>query len=242
MKTNKINGYYNLQELNEQLSEILIRREKKGVLDQLPNVRQIDIPIGLAREQAEYHSSFASGIMRIISKKFLTAYDMQRLQVLLANMRMVCDSTYLIDDSTNISPKLDELEHILVEKLDLCNNDNKLIIFSEWVKVHMLIGRLLKKNGIGYVELNGSVPVKKRGDLIKQFESDPACQVFLSTEAGGAGLNLQIADTLINFELPWNPAKKNQRIGRIDRLGQRSKNLTIYNLITRSSIEQQIAV
>jgi len=63
----------------------------------------------------------------------------------------------------------------------------------------------------------------------------------LSTEAGGAGLNLQIADTLINFELPWNPAKKNQRIGRIDRIGQKSGHLTIYNLITHNSIEQQIA-
>jgi len=54
-------------------------------------------------------------------------------------------------------------------------------------------------------------------------------------------LNLQVADTLINFELPWNPAKKNQRIGRIDRIGQKSNKLTIFNLITRDSIEQQIA-
>jgi superfamily II DNA/RNA helicase len=89
--------------------------------------------------------------------------------------------------------------------------------------------------------LNGTVPVKSRGELIKKFENNPECKVFLSTEAGGAGLNLQVADILINFELPWNPAKKNQRIGRIDRLGQKSNKLTIYNLITRNSIEQQIA-
>jgi superfamily II DNA/RNA helicase len=94
---------------------------------------------------------------------------------------------------------------------------------------------------VGYAELNGKVPVKNRGDLIKQFEQDPKCKVFLSTEAGGAGLNLQVADILINFELPWNPAKKNQRIGRIDRLGQKSGKLLIYNLISRNSIEQQIA-
>lgn len=66
-------------------------------------------------------------------------------------------------------------------------------------------------------------------------------QGFLSTEAGRAGLNLQIADTVINFELPWNPAKKNQRIGRIDRLGQKNKNLTVINLITKNSIEMKIA-
>jgi len=240
-KTNKINGYYNLQALNEKLSDLLIRREKRNVLDQLPNVQQIDIPVALAQEQAEYHAGYAAGIARIIRKKFLTAYDLQRLQLLLSCMRMVCDSTYLIDENTNVSPKMDELENILFQQLDIKNNHRKIIIFSEWVKVHKLIGQMLRKNKIGFVELNGKVPVKLRGDLIKKFESSPECQIFLSTEAGGAGLNLQVADTLINFELPWNPAKKNQRIGRIDRLGQKSSKLTIYNLITRNSIEQQIA-
>lgn len=100
---------------------------------------------------------------------------------------------------------------------------------------------MLRENKIGFVELTGKVPVAMRGELIKKFENKPECKIFLSTEAGGAGLNLQVADILINFELPWNPAKKNQRIGRIDRLGQKSKNLTIYNFITNASIEQQIA-
>ena len=108
-------------------------------------------------------------------------------------------------------------------------------------EVHKLIGRLLRENNIGFVEFNGQIPVKSRGELIRKFENDPQYKIFLSTEAGGSGLNLQVADTLINFELPWNPAKKNQRIGRIDRLGQRSNNLTIYNFITRNSIEQQIS-
>ena len=219
----------------------MIRREKRNVLDQLPNVQQIDIPVALAREQAEYHASYANGIARIIRKKFLTAYDLQRLQLLLSCMRMVCDSTYLIDEKTNVSPKMDELKDILFEQLNLRNNHRKVIIFSEWVKVHKLIGQMLRQNKIGFVELSGKVPVKSRGDLIRKFENSPECQIFLSTEAGGAGLNLQVADTLINFELPWNPAKKNQRIGRIDRLGQMSSKLTIYNLITRNSIEQQIA-
>ena len=241
VKINKIDGYYNLQALNGKLSEILIRREKRKVLDQMPNVQQIDIPVRLSPEQAEYHASYAKGIAAIIRKKFLTAYDLQRLQLLLANMRMVCDSTYLIDEDTNVSPKMDELEHILLEQFDLQNTDRKIIIFSEWIKVHKLIGQMLRQNKIGFVELSGKVPVKSRGDLIKKFENSPEYKVFLSTEAGGAGLNLQIADTLINFELPWNPAKKNQRIGRIDRLGQKSDYLTIYNLITRNSIEQQIA-
>ncbi len=240
-KPNKINGYYDLQKLNKKISQILIRRKKQEVLDQLPNVRQINIPVDLSPLQADYHSSYASGISRIIRKKFLTPFDLQKMQMLLSKMRMVCDSTYLIDEETNDSPKMAELEYILFEQLDLKNSNRKVIIFSEWIKVHKLIGRLLRENNIGFAELNGKMPVKARGELIRKFESNEHCKVFLSTEAGGAGLNLQVADTLINFELPWNPAKKNQRIGRIDRIGQKSKNLTIFNLITRQSIEQQIA-
>lgn len=240
-KPNKIDGYYDLSSLNDQLSEILIRREKKNVLDQLPNIRQIEISLKLSTLQSEYHDSYMKGVSKIIKKKFLTPYDLQKIMLLLTSARMVCDSTFLINEETNESPKLDKLNEILFEKLDIQNKTNKIIIFSEWIKVHKLIGDMLRKNGIGFVELNGSVPVNLRGELIRKFESNPECKIFLSTEAGGAGLNLQVADTLINFELPWNPAKKNQRIGRIDRLGQKSAKLTIYNMVSRHSIEQQIA-
>lgn len=240
-RLDKINGYYDLQKLNKKLEQILIRREKRKVIDQLPNVQQTNIQVNLSPLQADYHAGYAQGIANIIRKKFLTPYDLQRLQLLLANMRMVCDSTYLIDEEINESPKLEELKYILLEKMDVPNSDQKIIIFSEWIKVHKLIGKMLRENNIGFVELNGSVPVKMRGELIKKFEDNPHCKIFLSTEAGGSGLNLQVADTLINFELPWNPAKKNQRIGRIDRLGQKSNKLTILNFITRDSIEQQIA-
>lgn len=240
-KHNKINGYYNLQKLNKQLETVLIRREKRKVIDQLPNLRQINIPVQLSPLQADYHASYAKGLAQIIRKKFLTPYDLKRMQLLLTNMRMVCDSTYLIDEKTNESPKLEELKHILLDELDVPNKNTKIIIFSEWIKVHKLTGRLLRENNIGFVELNGKIPVPLRGELIRKFESNPQYKVFLSTEAGGSGLNLQVADTLINFELPWNPAKKNQRIGRIDRIGQKSNKLTIFNFITRDSIEQQIA-
>ncbi|MDR1971507.1 MAG: DEAD/DEAH box helicase [Treponema sp.] len=240
-KPNKINGYYDLQNLNALLAGILIRREKQGVLSQLPDVQQKDVPVNLSPLQQEYHASYMKGIAQIIKKKFLTPYDLQKLNLLLSSARMVCDSTYLVDEATRDSPKLLELEDILFEKLDIKNRPRKIIIFSEWIKTHRLIGEMLRKKGVGFTELNGRIPVKQRGALIRQFEQNPDCKVFLSTEAGGAGLNLQAADILVNFELPWNPAKKNQRIGRIDRLGQKSNKLLIYNLISRNSIEQHIA-
>ena len=238
---NKIGGYYNLQNLKKRLEAILVRREKQEVFDQLPNVVQKDIYVSLSDEQANLHGSFARGIASILAKKFKTTYDWQKLMHLLTNMRMVCDSSYLIDKETNHSPKLIELKDILLEKLDLKNTDRKIIIFSEWVIMLKIIGEMLEKEDITFTTLTGKVPVKKRGALIKEFEENPDCRVFLSSESGGTGLNLQVADTVINFELPWNPAKKNQRIGRIDRIGQKKQKLHVFNLLSYNSIEMKIA-
>jgi SNF2 family DNA or RNA helicase len=238
---NKITGYYNLTELKERLQSILIRREKRNVLKQLPNISEMDIPIEMHPRQAEYHASYAKGIASILRKKFITPFYMQKLMLLLSKMRMVCDSTNLVDYETNFSPKLEELRDILFEKLDINTDGKKVIIFSEWIRMNNIIGKMLRENNVGFAELSGQVPVKHRGKLIKKFEDNNDCKVFLSTEAGGSGLNLQVADTVVNFELPWNPAKKNQRLGRIDRLGQESSNLTVISFITKNSIEEKIA-
>ncbi|RMI00764.1 MAG: helicase, partial [Calditrichaeota bacterium] len=239
-KKNVITGYYNLQALKERLAPWVIRREKKDVLDQLPAVQEVNVPINLHPEQSEMHAGFARALIPILHKKHKTVYDMQRIQQLLTSMRMVCNSTYLIDKETNISPKLDELQEILLEKLDILKNGKKVLIFSEWKTMLHLIENMLKANGIGCVMLTGDVPVKQRGKLIEEFRTNPDCHVFLSTEAGGTGLNLQFADTVINFELPWNPARKNQRIGRVHRIGQESSRITAINLVARNSIEQRI--
>lgn len=240
-KADKITGYYNLQQLNERLKPLLIRREKRKVIKELPLVTEITVPVAMHLDQEVYHSNCAKGISAILRKKFISPFDQQKLMLLMNNMRMVCDSTFLVDKESYTSPKLHELKYILLEKLDLKNSKSKVIIFSEWVTMLHLIGKMLHECGIGFAQLSGNVAVKNRDKLVKKFETDPDCQVFLSTEAGGSGLNLQVADTVINFELPWNPAKKNQRIGRIDRLGQLSKHLTVINLITKNSIETKIA-
>jgi ERCC4-related helicase/predicted nucleic acid-binding Zn finger protein len=240
-KKNKINGYYNLQALKKRLGDKIIRREKMEVLEQLPEVQEMTVPIQLSQEQQEIHSGYARSLMPLLNKKYKTIYDMQRIFQLLTAMRMVCNSTYLIDKETHISPKLDELKEILLEKLNIKKGNRKVIIFSEWITMLKLIEKILQSNGIGYVMLTGSIPVKDRGRLIDEFTNNPDCLVFLSTEAGGSGLNLQAADTVINFELPWNPAKKNQRIGRIHRIGQKSSSLTVINLMAVDSIEERIA-
>ena len=163
---NKVTGYYNLQNLKERMQELLIRREKRNVIRDLPNLTQINVPVNLHPDQQDYHSGFAKGIAKILRKKFKTAFDWQMLMNLLTQMRMVCNSTFLIDKKTNFSPKLSELKRVLVQKLDLLNSKRKVIIFSEWTRMHVLIGEVLKELEIEYVELSGKVPVKKRGRLV----------------------------------------------------------------------------
>ncbi len=240
-KKNRITGYYNLQHLKKRLEEVVIRREKKDVLKQLPDLREVNVPVELHPFQADIHAGLSRSLAAIIRKKHKTLYDMQRIQQLLTSMRMVCDSSYLIDKESNYSPKLDELKEILLEKLDIKTSKKKVIIFSEWKTMLHLISNMLRSNNVNHLILSGDVPVKNRGRLIDNFANDPDCLVMLSTEAGGTGLNLQFADTVVNFDLPWNPAKKNQRIGRINRIGQQSAKITAINLISLNSIEAKIA-
>ncbi|MCP4153025.1 MAG: DEAD/DEAH box helicase [bacterium] len=240
-KKNKINGYYNLQALKKRLETKIIRREKSDVMEELPEVQEMTVPITLSDHQMEIHMGYARRLAPLLAKKFKTVYDMQRIFQILTSMRMVCNSTYLVDKESHESPKLEELKEILLEKLNIKKSTRKIIIFSEWITMLNLIEKVLQAENIGYAMLTGKVPVKERGKLIDRFSGNSGCKVFLSTEAGGTGLNLQAADTVINFELPWNPARKNQRIGRIHRIGQKSSSLTLINLVAVDSIEERIA-
>ena len=237
-KKGDILGYVNLNTLHEKLKPLVIRRRKEEVLDQLPELIVNDYYIDLHQEQAEIHAGYSQSLLPLLNKKFLTPMDLRRIQTLLLKMRQTCDSTYLIDRQTNISPKLDELANILDELIK--QNGRKVVIFSEWTTMTMLIGKHLSREAIPFVELSGKVPVVKRQALIDEFNTNPDCKVFLSTDAGGTGLNLQAADCVVNFELPWNPAKVNQRIGRVNRIGQKSKCINVVNLIAKFSIEERI--
>jgi hypothetical protein len=237
-KKGKILGYRNLDRLYSRLKPIVIRRRKEEVLQELPQELVNNYYLDLHHEQQKIHNGYLSALIPILNKKFLTPIDLRRIQELLVRMRMVCDSTYLIDRKTHLSPKLQELEGIIDEMV--VQNGRKMVIFSEWTTMTCLIGRHLSEVGIGFVELSGKIEVKKRQALIDEFTMNPKCRVFLSTDAGGTGLNLQAADCIVNFELPWNPAKVRQRIGRVNRIGQKSRCINVVNLIAKNSIEEKI--
>ena len=237
-KKGSIIGYRNLESLHEKLKPLVIRRKKEEVLKDLPDEVVNNYYLDLHQEQRDIHSGYLRVLLPLINKKFLTPMDLRRIQEILVRMRMVCDSTYLIDRQTHISPKLTELASVIDELV--IQSNRKMVIFSEWTTMTFLIARHLSEVGVPFVELSGKVPVNKRQALIDEFTLNPKCKVFLSTDAGGTGLNLQAADCVVNFELPWNPAKLNQRIGRVSRIGQKSKCINVVNFICKDSIEEKI--
>jgi superfamily II DNA/RNA helicase len=152
-------------------------------------------------------------------------------------MRMSCNSTYLLDKETDHGHKADELATLLEEVLE--DRDAKAVIFSQWLRMHELIVRRLAKHGFGHVLFHGGVPGPKRKDLLARFREDTDCRLFLSTDAGGVGLNLQHASMVANMDLPWNPAVLEQRIGRVHRLGQH-RPVRVVNFIAKGTIEESM--
>jgi superfamily II DNA/RNA helicase len=113
------------------------------------------------------------------------------------------------------------------------------VVFSQWETMVFEAAKVLDGLGVGYTVLHGGLPGKDRKEVLEKFKSDPGCRVFLSTDAGGTGLNLQVADTVVNLELPWNPAVLEQRIARVHRMGQ-SRPVRVINFVTRGTIEERV--
>ena len=239
--TGKVTGYKGLNEIGKQLAPILLRRRKADVALQLPGRMDKNLFVPMTEEQAGIHAEYADMVARIVHKWMTTHYlsetDRRRLLTALSMMRMVCDSTYIIDQKSRYDTKVEETMNIL-DSIFSSGND-KVVIFSSWERMTRLIAMELDKRSIAYSNLNGSVPSAKRRDLMDRFTDDPEVKVFLSTDAGSTGLNLQVASYVINLDLPWNPAVLEQRIGRIYRIGQKN-NIQVINLVAIDSIEERM--
>lgn len=234
----KLLGYKNLDLLREKLKPVLLRRTRKEVLKELPprstEIRRI-IP---TEEQLTAHNHHKRIISQILKKKYISEMDLLRLQKALLICRMAANSTFLVDKQPpGFSSKLDEIEILLDQLME--EEDRKVVLFSEWTTMLNLIEPRLKKKNIKYVRLDGSVPQKKRLGLVSRFQKEPDCRFFITTNAGSTGLNLQAANTVINVDLPWNPAVLEQRIGRAHRMGQK-RPVHIFLLVTEGTLEENL--
>lgn len=235
----RVTGYTGLEKIGQTLAPIMIRRRKSEVLMQLPERTDQNLMVPMTEMQMLHHQENADVVAQIVNRwrkmKFLSDKDQRRLTCALQNMRMSCNSTYLLDQESDHGVKADELAALLDE---LCAQpEAKVVVFSQWTRTHDIVIRRLEARGLGYVSFHGGIPSEKRPALVDRFRDDPACRVFLSTDAGAAGLNLQHASTLVNMDLPWNPALLEQRIARIHRMGQK-RPVQIINFVAKGTIEE----
>jgi superfamily II DNA or RNA helicase len=233
-------GYKNLDQLMRRLKPVMLRRRKRDVETELPGRTVTNYLVGMADEQRQRYDEYktqAARLIHIAQRRPLTPQEFERLQKLLACMRMVCDTPFILDPACRLSPKLDELERVLAELL--AEPERKVIVFSEWERMLSLVRELAEDMGIEFAWHTGSVPQQRRRAEIDRFKRDPGCRLFLSTDSGSVGLNLQAASVVVNLDLPWNPAKLEQRIARAWRKNQ-MRTVDVINLVTEDSIEHSM--
>jgi superfamily II DNA or RNA helicase len=236
----RVLGYKNLDDLRARLKPILLRRTRKDVVQDLPPRTTVIRRIPPTDEQLAAHDSQYQVVRKIVNKPYISEIDLLRLQKALLMCRMAANSTFLVDKTPpGYSSKLEELDSLL-DQLS-AEEDRKIILFSEWTTMLNLVEPLLNKRRLPFVRLDGSIPQTKRQVLIHQFQNDPGIKLFITTNAGATGLNLQAANTIINVDLPWNPAVLEQRIARAHRMGQK-RPVQAYLLVTESTLEENLLV
>ncbi|MGD2110036.1 MAG: DEAD/DEAH box helicase [Phycisphaerae bacterium] len=231
-------GYKDLSALRERLRPTLLRRTRNSVMRELPPRSTEVVRIAPTDEQFELHQANLRIVRTIVRKPYINEMDLLRLRKALLMCRMTADSTFLVDKKApGYSSKLETLDDLLGALS--AEEDRKIVLFSEWTAMLGLMEGLIKKHGMDYVRLDGSVPQKQRQPIVRRFQTDRDCRLFVTTNAGATGLNLQAADTVINVDLPWNPAVLEQRIARAHRMGQK-RPVQVFVLVTEGTIEESL--
>ena len=238
-------GYQNLDEVRHRLQGLMLRRRKSDVAQQLPPRIDKNLFVPMTPEQAAAHQELRINAARLVAKwhrqHFLSEIDRRALLLTLQQMRMTCNSLFLLDEHSRFDTKVEETMNILNECGVTIDGEGaegatKVVIFSQWERMTRLVAQELDQSGVEYVYIHGDVPVRQRQQRVDTFQTDPSIRVFLSTDAGATGLNLQAANIVINLDLPWNPAIIEQRVGRIHRIGQQ-RGVEVINLIAEGTIE-----
>jgi superfamily II DNA or RNA helicase len=230
------------QRLARRLRPFLLRRLKPEVAKDLPaKLEQISFCELTSDQRGVYEQVIQAGRKEVLDAVGAQGLARSRMVVLttLLRLRQVCCDLRLLKlenvNPANASGKLDLFSELLEEVVD---GGHRALVFSQFTGMLALLRERLAGEGVEYCYLDGSTP--DRGAVVQQFQSNPAIPVFLiSLKAGGVGLNLTGADTVIHFDPWWNPAVEDQATGRAHRIGQ-TKVVTSYKLITRDTVEEKI--
>jgi superfamily II DNA or RNA helicase len=225
--------------LSRRLQPFLLRRRKRDVAKDLPEkIEQVVLSSLTSHQRAAYDAllrEIQQGLGGSGKNANAGAQRMKMLTGLLRLRQVCCDLRLVGIDKGETSAKLDLLDELLEEAID---GEHRVLVFSQFVSMLHLIRDRLEKLEIPFCYLDGST--KQRQEIVDRFQSDSAIPVFLiSLKAGGVGLNLSAADTVIHFDPWWNPAVEAQATDRAHRIGQ-TRVVTAYKLITRDTVEEKI--
>lgn len=231
----------NLQYLRKKVAPFIMRRMKIDVLDDLPPVSENVYHCQLTKVQRDLYKSYAESarneLMKLVERD---GFDKVQIHVLatLTRLKQICCHPAIFAKE-KAEPGDSAKYDMLVELLQtLIEGKHKTVIFSQYTRMLQIMRNDFEQRGIRFNYLDGSS--KNRLEIVKEFNEDPNISVFLvSLKAGGTGLNLVGADTVIHYDMWWNPAVENQATGRVHRIGQK-ESVSVYKLVTNGTIEEKI--
>ncbi len=231
-----------LEMLRRKISCFMLRRTKEEVLTELPPKIEQTSHCHLDTAQNILYQEILARVKKdIFNSVKERGFNKSSIHILagLTKLRQVCNHPNLLlkekDYSKHMSAKLDMFNELIEEARE---NKRKVLVFSQFTEMLDILGKELKKRAVPYSYLSGKT--NNRQDVVDTFNNDPTIPIFLiSLKAGGTGLNLASADTVIIFDPWWNPSVENQAIGRAHRIGQK-KSVNVYRLITAGTIEEKI--
>lgn len=223
----------NLKNLREIISPFIMRRTKKEVLKELPEKIEKNILIDLDDKQKKLYFGYQEKYKKEVEEN---TSDAIKILSYITRLRQLCNHPKLfLDEYKGGSGKLE----VLIELLENAKeNDHRVLLFSQFTEMLDIIKKELKDR-FTILYLDGKTSAKNRVDLVERFNSGEGDIFIISLKAGGSGLNLTGADTVIHFDPWWNPSVENQATDRAHRLGQKNS-VTVYRLITKGTIEEKI--
>lgn len=217
----------------------VLRRRKEDVLEELPDLIEINVLNELSDEQKAIYLAQLRQMQVQIASESDAAINRKKIEILagITRLRQICDTPKLfLEDYTGQSGKLESLRELLVQ---LKEGDHRVLIFSQFRSMLDIVETELEELGLSSYKLTGSTPSHLRQEMTTAFNMGSRDAFLISLKAGGVGLNLTGADTVILIDLWWNPAVEAQAISRAHRMGQ-TKAVEFYRLITRGTIEEKI--
>ena len=221
------------------IKPFVMRRKKEDVLQELPDL----IEVAYRNELADSQKTIYLALLKQMQDRIIHATEDEinrsKIEILsgLIRLRQICDTPKLfMEDYDGESGKLESLRELLEQIQD---GNRRVLIFSQFRGMLDIIESELDKMGMESFKITGSTPAKERQDMTTAFNDGQRSAFLISLKAGGVGLNLTGADTVILVDLWWNPAVEAQAIGRAHRIGQ-ERNVEVYRMITRGTIEEKI--